>query len=118
MKINDIPLGGRFVLEGQTYVKTGPMMARGEGGETRVVPRYMVLQAAAGEAPPAWKRLTEREWHVLRLIVKGVSLTGIGEELCLSVKTVSTYRGRVLAKLGLHSNAELVRYCLEHGLAE
>jgi len=48
MKINDIPLGGRFVLEGQTYVKTGPMMARGEGGETRVVPRYMVLQAADG----------------------------------------------------------------------
>ena len=43
---------------------------------------------------------------------------GIGEELCLSVKTVSTYRGRVLTKLGLHSNADLVRYCLEHGLAE
>lgn len=77
-----------------------------------------LLQAAAGEAAPAWKRLTEREWHVLRLIVKGVSLTGIGEELCLSVKTVSTYRGRVLTKLGLHSNADLVRYCLEHGLAE
>lgn len=53
MKINDIPLGGRFVLEGQTYVKTGPMMARGEGGETRVVPRYMVLQAALGQA---WSR--------------------------------------------------------------
>ena len=78
----------------------------------------VLLQAAAGEAAPGWKRLTEREWHVLRLIVKGVSLTGIGEELRLSVKTVSTYRGRVLAKLGLHSNAELVRYCLEHGLAE
>lgn len=77
-----------------------------------------LLQAAAGEAPPAWKRLTEREWHVLRLIVKGVSLTDIGDELCLSVKTVSTYRGRVLAKLGLHSNVDLVRYCLEHGLAE
>ena len=80
--------------------------------------RGSLLQAAAGEAPPAWKRLTEREWHVLRLIVKGVSLTDIGDELCLSVKTVSTYRGRVLAKLGLHSNADLVRYCLEHGLAE
>lgn len=78
----------------------------------------VLLQAAAGEATPAWKRLTEREWHVLRLIVKGVSLTDIGDELSLSVKTVSTYRGRVLAKLGLHSNAELVRYCLEHGLAE
>ena len=76
------------------------------------------LAPRSSTSAPAWKRLTEREWHVLRLIVKGVSLTGIGEELCLSVKTVSTYRGRVLAKLGLHSNAELVRYCLEHGLAE
>lgn len=77
-----------------------------------------LLHVSAPDAAPAWKRLTEREWHILRLIVKGVSLTGIGEELCLSVKTVSTYRGRVLVKLGLHSNADLVRYCLEHGIAE
>ncbi|MDD2885964.1 MAG: response regulator transcription factor [Dechloromonas sp.] len=77
-----------------------------------------LLQVAAGDAAPAWKRLTEREWHILRLIVKGVSLTDIGAELCLSVKTVSTYRGRVLEKLGLHSNADLVRYCLEHGISE
>ena len=77
-----------------------------------------LLQGVDGAAPPAWKRLTERDWHILRLIVKGVSLTGIGEELSLSVKTVSTYRGRVLTKLGLHSNADLIRYCLEHGIAE
>lgn len=77
-----------------------------------------LLRATDGDAAPAWKRLTEREWHILRLIVKGVSLTDIGEELCLSVKTVSTYRGRVLEKLGLHSNADLVRYCLEHGISE
>ena len=67
------------------------------------------------QAAPGWKRLTEREWHVLQLIVKGVSLTGIGERTPPQRETVSTYRGRVLAKLGLHSNAELVRYCLEHG---
>lgn len=77
-----------------------------------------LLHGSSADAPPAWKRLTEREWHILRLIVKGVSLTDIGEELCLSVKTVSTYRGRVLEKLGLHSNADLVRYCLEHGITE
>jgi DNA-binding NarL/FixJ family response regulator len=77
-----------------------------------------LLPPKEGDAVPAWKRLTEREWHVLRLIVRGVSLTDIGEELCLSVKTVSTYRGRMLDKLGVKSNAELVRYCLENGIAE
>lgn len=82
-----------------------------------VAPGHL-LQSVAGQASPAWKRLTEREWHILRLIVKGVSLTDIGDELCLSVKTVSTYRSRILVKLGLHSNADLIRYCLENGIAD
>lgn len=69
MKINDIPLGGHFVLEGRTYVKTGPMMARGEGGETRVVPRYMALQTEAqaspreaGTAPPPRQEALAQAW--------------------------------------------------------
>lgn len=65
---------------------------------------------------PAHHRLSGREWQILRLIVHGVSLTEIGVRLCLSVKTISTYRTRLLVKLGLASNAELVRYCLEHGI--
>lgn len=73
------------------------------------------LSAPRPVAPPH-HRLTEREGQILRLIVQGVSLTGIGLQLCLSVKTISTYRTRLLAKLGLASNAELVRYCLEHGI--
>lgn len=67
---------------------------------------------------PAWQRLTEREWQTLRLIIKGVSLTDIGNELCLSVKTVSSYRTRILAKLDVRNNADLVRYCLEHGIVD
>ena len=47
-------------------------------------------------------------------IVKGRSLTRIGEQMFLSVKTVSTYRRRILEKLGLRSYAELVRYALRH----
>ena len=54
----------------------------------------------------------------MRLIVQGHSLTAIGEQLCLSVKTVSTYRSRLLTKLGLENNAELVRYCLENGIED
>ncbi|HXE37420.1 MAG TPA: LuxR C-terminal-related transcriptional regulator, partial [Azonexus sp.] len=47
---------------------------------------------------------------------KGVSLTKIGETLFVSVKTVSTYRARILEKLGVQSNAELTRYVMEHKL--
>ena len=72
----------------------------------------------AGGDVPQHQRLTEREWEILRLIVQGVSLTEIGARLCLSVKTISTYRSRLLAKLNLTSNAELVRYCLEQGISD
>lgn len=73
-------------------------------------------QPAAGSAPHL--QLSPRELHVLRLIARGQSLTAIGEEIFLSVKTVSTYKTRILAKLGLSSNAELVRYALTHSLVD
>jgi len=62
--------------------------------------------------------LSARELEILNLIVQGVSLTEIGEKLFLSVKTISTYRTRLLAKLGLESNADLVRYALRHELID
>lgn len=75
-----------------------------------------------GEAPadnaPLYRQLTEREWEVLRLIVAGTSLTLIGQRLNLSVKTISTYRRRLLHKLQVATNAELVRYCLDNGIAD
>jgi DNA-binding NarL/FixJ family response regulator len=62
--------------------------------------------------------LSAREIEILHLIVQGVSLTEIGEKLFLSVKTISTYRSRLLTKLGLESNADLVRYALRHQLID
>lgn len=62
--------------------------------------------------------LSARELEILHLIVRGVSLTEIGEKLFLSVKTISTYRSRLLSKLGVDSNAELVRYALRHHLID
>jgi DNA-binding NarL/FixJ family response regulator len=55
---------------------------------------------------------------VLVLISTGNTLTQIAEKLNLGVATVSTYRARLLEKMGLKSTAELIRYGLEHGLAE
>lgn len=60
--------------------------------------------------------LSRREMEVLLMLSKGTPLTQIGEQLHLSVKTISTYRGRVLEKLNMMSNAELTRYVLENKL--
>jgi len=62
--------------------------------------------------------LSERELQVLRLLATGRSATAISVTLSLSVKTVSTYRARLLEKMNLHSNAELIRYALDHRLVE
>jgi two-component system invasion response regulator UvrY len=59
---------------------------------------------------------SDREFAVLCAIAEGKSLTQIAGDSNLSAKTVTTYRKRVLDKLGMHSNTELVRYALEHGL--
>jgi DNA-binding NarL/FixJ family response regulator len=61
--------------------------------------------------------LSDRELQVLRLLASGMRISDIAQDLSLSVKTVSTYRTRVLTKLNLESTADLIRYALEHGLA-
>lgn len=60
--------------------------------------------------------LSNRELEVLKLIAKGEPLVQIGEHLHLSPNTVTTYRARILDKMGMASNAELTRYALENGL--
>ena len=60
--------------------------------------------------------LSEREFEVLRLIAAGKGAATLATELHLSVKTVSTYRGRILEKMGLENNAEIMRYAFENGL--
>lgn len=60
--------------------------------------------------------LSAREMEVLLLLSKGMPLTKIGQTLHVSVKTVSTYRSRVLEKLAMQSNAEVTRYVMEHKL--
>ena len=64
------------------------------------------------------EKLSDREYQTLCLIASGKTLTQIGEELNLSVKTVSVYRARLLEKMKLHNNAELTHYGLKHGLVD
>jgi len=62
--------------------------------------------------------LSEREFEVMRMLGSGWTVRQIASTLELSPKTVSTYRGRIMDKLGLHGTAELVRFVLERGLAD
>jgi DNA-binding NarL/FixJ family response regulator len=74
------------------------------------------LDAAATGA--LHERLSEREFEVFRLIATGKSLTEIGLGLHVSVKTVSSYRTRILEKTGFRSNAEFTRYALDQRLVD
>lgn len=77
--------------------------------------RLLAGTVSSGKRLPH-ETLSRREMEVLLMLSKGTPLTRIGEQLHLSVKTVSTYRGRVLEKLNVMSNAELTRYVLQHKL--
>jgi two-component system, NarL family, invasion response regulator UvrY len=59
------------------------------------------------------EKLSEREYHVMCLLVEGKLINEIGEQLSVSPSTVSTYRARILQKLNLSSNADLIRYALK-----
>jgi DNA-binding NarL/FixJ family response regulator len=68
-----------------------------------------------GGGPPH-ERLSDREREVLRLLVEGRRVSEIAASLSLSVKTVSTYRSRLMEKLAVRTTADLVRYAIEHKL--
>jgi len=69
------------------------------------------------EKPPH-ELLSDREFEVMRRLASGSSLTSIGNQLHVSVKTISTYRARIMEKMQMGSNAELTRYALRHKLIE
>ena len=64
------------------------------------------------------RRLSDREYEVMLMIASGKAVSEIADELSLSVKTISTYRARILDKVHMSSNAELTRYAIKQGLVE
>ena len=75
-----------------------------------------LIGTAQDESPH--EKLSDREYEVLRRIVAGGTVTDIADALNLSVKTISTHKARILQKLRVGGTAELVRYAIEHGLAD
>jgi two-component system, NarL family, invasion response regulator UvrY len=91
------------VIEGGAYVSPGLAM-------------QLATQLRSKPKETLHDLLSAREFSVLCAIAAGKPLAEIANELNLSAKTITTYRARVLSKLGMTTNTELVRYALQHGL--
>ncbi|MBB6559334.1 DNA-binding NarL/FixJ family response regulator [Acidovorax soli] len=75
----------------------------------------LLLQTVGGDDDqPPHHRLSAREHQIMLMIVQGISLTEIGKQMFISVKTVSSTRTRILQKIGVDNNAELVLYAVRH----
>ena len=78
----------------------------------------VLLRWAAKSVTTPHEALSDREYQVLRMVGSGHTVSDIARDLGLSVKTISTYRTRVLEKLGMRTNAEMMRYAIENRLLD
>lgn len=76
----------------------------------------LALDLEDSHSTPTHESLSDREYQIMWMIVSGKALTQIGQELGLSPNTISTYRARILRKMGMKSNAELLHYAIQHHL--
>jgi two-component system invasion response regulator UvrY len=95
----------RTVLQGRRYV-------------TPALAELLVNELDADHDKPAHNKLSEREFQIFCKLAAGRAATEIADELCISVKTVSTYRSRIFEKMGFTSNADITAYALRNNLIE
>lgn len=91
-----------------------------QGGKflTHALAEILAVQLGAGSTQPPHETLSDREYQVFCLIARGKQVSQIAKELALSVKTISTFRSRVLTKLAMKNNADITRYAIKQGLVE
>jgi two-component system, NarL family, invasion response regulator UvrY len=95
----------RTVLAGKRYVSAA-------------LADFLVSDLDADVTKPIHASLSEREFQTLCKLAAGRSVSQIADELCISVKTVSTYRSRILQKTSFKTNADLTSYALRTGLIQ
>jgi DNA-binding NarL/FixJ family response regulator len=113
---------GYLSKEGDTDLLL-PAMRKVASGGIFISPK--VAELLAGDLSPQSQGdrlphtlLTDREFEVFSRIVRGAGLTAIADELSLSIKTVSTHKTHILAKMNMATQVDLVRYAIEHGLTD
>jgi len=102
----------------EEIVKAIRTVARGRKYITAGVAERLAGDLGAGGDRPPHEVLSERELQVFLRLAKGETVGHIAEGMSLSVKTVSTYRTRVMEKMGLESNSDLTYYALKAGLIQ
>ncbi len=98
-----------------TAVRT---VSRGRKYITPTVAELLADQLHAGADKPLHEQLSEREFQVFLRLAQGETIGVIADSLSLSVKTVSTYRTRIMEKMSLESNSDLTYYALKNGLIQ
>jgi len=93
----------RKILQGDRYI-------------SETVADHLASHVSSPNGHDPLKKLSDREYEVLHLTASGLSVSDIAEKMCLSPKTISTYRTRLLSKLHLKNTAELVRFALQQGI--
>jgi two-component system, NarL family, invasion response regulator UvrY len=78
----------------------------------------LAVRLETDDEKPLYEKLSDREYQVLCLIASGKTIKQISEQLSLSIKTISTYRTRILEKLKMKTNAELTHYAMKHKLVD
>jgi two-component system, NarL family, invasion response regulator UvrY len=101
----------------ENLLKAVDDIAAGRKYVTPAIAQALIDQLAAPEGGLPHEKLSDREFQVLKLIAAGRRLSDIADMLSLSPKTVSVYRARILEKMNLDNNSELVHYAVKNGLA-
>ncbi len=102
----------------QDVCKALKHLLAGERYISPTVAEHLALVVKAGSEQLPHETLSDREFQVFRLIGSGKTVKEIAEDLALSAATVSTYRARILEKMQMKNNAELIRYAIQQGLVE
>ena len=89
---------------------------RGKKYITPAVAEKLADALPLDQTPKPHQSLSDREFEVFKLLASGKMVSEIGHQLSLSSNTVSTYRSRILEKMNMHSNGELMRYAMEQNL--
>lgn len=91
-----------------------------EGGKyfSPALAERLVVDLERGVDRPPDETLSDREFQVMRLIASGKTLSEIASLLSLSDKTISTYRARLMEKMGMRTNAELTHYAIQNKLVD
>src|SRR6516162_2749197 len=114
----DINMPDRSGIDILRHIRAGHTVLAGRRFASAALTEMLVNALDEPADRPLHASLSQREFQILCKLAVGRSVSEIAQELCISVKTVSTYRARVLEKMHLETNADLTTYALRNGLVQ